>query len=117
MDRLRGVLTIFWAAYQSRRILLIDWTHPRPLEETLLPALYDWRFHGPCDAEMSVPYGPADNQLALVDAAKRESQPAARTLSLRLHPLAVLWWRRGQLSRRPCARVAKHRAASPIPAL
>jgi hypothetical protein len=62
-DRLRGLLTIFWAAYQSRRILLIGWTHPRPLEETLQPALYDWRLHGPCDAEMSVPGGLADNQL------------------------------------------------------
>lgn len=48
-DRMRGLITVFWAAYFSNRIFLIDWIDPRPITETLIPVFYNWTFDGACD--------------------------------------------------------------------
>jgi hypothetical protein len=48
-DRVRWLVSLYWAAYQTDRVLLIDWSDPRPLRETLRPAGYDWRYDGPCE--------------------------------------------------------------------
>ena len=44
-DRLKGFLWVLREAYLTRRLLLIHWTMPAPLEEFLMPPRYgvDWR--------------------------------------------------------------------------
>lgn len=42
-DRVRGMLFLFRVAIATRRILLLKWTHPLPLEMFFKPSLIDWR--------------------------------------------------------------------------
>ena len=58
-DRLRGLVAVFWAAYESDRILLIDWASPRPLSETLRPVLYEWGHSEPCEYDIHLSTAPA----------------------------------------------------------
>jgi hypothetical protein len=62
-DRLRGLVAMFWAAYESDRILLIEWSSPRPLSETLRPVLYEWDhsgpYSGPCEYDIHLSTAPA----------------------------------------------------------
>jgi hypothetical protein len=51
-DRLRGLVSLYWAAYQTDRVLLIEWSDPRPLRETLEPAGHDWHYDGPCESSV-----------------------------------------------------------------
>lgn len=42
-DRMRGMLFLFRLAIATRRILLLKWTYPVPLEALFRPSLIDWR--------------------------------------------------------------------------
>ncbi len=44
-DRLRSLPFLLWEAYQTKRLLLIQWLRPYPLEEFILPPVggVDWR--------------------------------------------------------------------------
>jgi hypothetical protein len=41
-DRIKGMQTALKLAYHYKRILLLHWTHPAPLETFLQPATFDW---------------------------------------------------------------------------
>ena len=42
-NRIRGFVGILALAMLSRRVLLVNWTEPCPIELLLKPALLDWR--------------------------------------------------------------------------
>lgn len=42
-DRVRGMMFLLRVAIASRRVLLLKWSHPIPLEHFFKPSLIDWR--------------------------------------------------------------------------
>ncbi|KNC74494.1 hypothetical protein SARC_12962 [Sphaeroforma arctica JP610] len=41
-DRLRGIVSLFMLSISTNRVLVIDWSYPFALEETLIPGMVDW---------------------------------------------------------------------------